>query len=80
MPSLGVRGSTVYTVITGESQCFLFLSMFVCFSDMYLSVGDCQKALEIMVENGWIDRSETNSSLLYSILECYTYPFVCGVV
>ena len=28
-------------------------------SDMYLSVGEHEKALEIMAENGWIDRSET---------------------
>ena len=40
---------------------------------MYLSVGDYQKALEIMVENGWIDRSETNSSLYIPL--CVT----CGV-
>ena len=25
-------------------------------SDMYLSVGEHEKALEIMAENGWIDR------------------------
>ena len=28
---------------------------------MYLSVGDHHKALEIMAENGWIDRSESNT-------------------
>ena len=30
--------------------------LLVC-SDMYLAVGDQEKALEIMAENGWIDRS-----------------------
>ena len=28
---------------------------------MYLSVGDHHKALEIMAENGWIDRSKSNT-------------------
>ena len=36
---------------------------------MYLSVGDHYKALEIMAENGWTDRSEHHTHLRPILLE-----------
>ena len=43
-------------------QCLL-----VC-SDMYLAVGDQEKALEIMADNGWIDRSALHMMLWAHVL------------
>ena len=40
---------------------------------MYLAVGDQEKALQIMAENGWIDRSAINSAYMY----IYIYIYVC---
>ena len=41
----------------------IFSQRFVLFSDMYLTVGDHHKALEIMIENGWTDRSGNTHTL-----------------
>ena len=35
-------------------------------SDMYLSVGEHEKALEIMAENGWIDRSVIETQVIHT--------------